>query len=71
VELLRLRFQENLPIREIARSWGLQTGVVHREYAKARSEFKAALLQVLVFHDPRGSEVDIAQQCSALLAVIA
>ncbi len=69
VELLRLRFQENLPIREIARRWGLEPALVHREYAKARQEFKTALLQVLVFHHP-GSAGELEQQCADLLAVV-
>jgi RNA polymerase sigma-70 factor (ECF subfamily) len=69
VELLRLRFQEGLPIREIARRWQIEAAVVHHEYAKARQEFKAALLQVLAFHHP-GSAADIEQQCSDLLAIL-
>jgi RNA polymerase sigma-70 factor (ECF subfamily) len=69
VELLRLRFQEGLPIRAIARRWQVEPAVVHHEYAKARQEFKAALLQVLAFHHP-GSAADIEQQCSDLLAIL-
>src|SRR5829696_3818619 len=33
VELLRLRFQDGLPIREIAKGWGEDTAKVHHEYA--------------------------------------
>lgn len=69
VELLRLRFQEGLPIRAIARRWHVEPAVLHREYAKARQEFKAALLQVLAFHHP-GSPADVEQQCSDLLTII-
>jgi RNA polymerase sigma factor (sigma-70 family) len=69
VELLRLRFQEELPIRAIARQWQVEPAVVHHEYAKARQEFKAALLQVLAFHQP-GSSADLEQQCSDLLPII-
>ena len=43
VELLRLRFEENRPVREIAAAWGMEAALVHREYAKAREEFRAAL----------------------------
>jgi RNA polymerase sigma-70 factor (ECF subfamily) len=69
VELLRLRFQEGLPIREIARQWQVEPAVLHHEYAKARQEFKAALLQVLRFHQP-DSAADIEQQCADLLAIL-
>jgi RNA polymerase sigma-70 factor (ECF subfamily) len=69
VELLRLRFQEGLPIREIARRWQVEPAVVHHQYAKARHEFKATLLQVLAFHQP-GSAADLEQQCSDLLAIL-
>jgi len=69
VELLRLRFQEGLPIREIARQWQMEPAVLHHEYAKARQEFKAALFQVLAFHQP-GSAADVELQCSDLLAII-
>jgi RNA polymerase sigma-70 factor (ECF subfamily) len=67
--LLRLRFQEGLPIREIARQWQVEPAVLHHEYAKARQEFKAALLQVLRFHQPEPA-ADIEQQCADLLAIL-
>jgi RNA polymerase sigma-70 factor (ECF subfamily) len=69
VELLRLRFQEGLPIRDIARKWGVAPALVHREYARARQEFKAALLDVLAFHHP-GSPAQIEQHCADLLAIV-
>jgi RNA polymerase sigma-70 factor (ECF subfamily) len=69
VDLLRLRFQEGLAIRDIAGRWGVEPVAVHREYAKARQEFKAALLHVLTFHCP-GSPAHLEQQCADLLAII-
>ena len=50
IELLRLRFEEELPIREIAKLWQVDAAVLHREYAKAREEFKEALREVVAFH---------------------
>lgn len=47
VELLRLRFAEDLPIREIAARWSDDPARLHHEYAHARQEFKAALRDVL------------------------
>lgn len=52
VQLLRLRFAEDLPIREIARRWDEPAVKLHHEYATAREEFKAALREVLTFHHP-------------------
>ena len=52
VELLRLRFEENLPIRAIAERWGVDARSLHHAYALARQEFKAALLEVVAFHQP-------------------
>jgi hypothetical protein len=36
VELLTLRFHEAMPIREIARLWGVDAASLHHEYAQAR-----------------------------------
>jgi RNA polymerase sigma-70 factor (ECF subfamily) len=69
VELLRLRFQEGLPIRAIAERWGQDAAVLHREYAKARQEFKVALREVVAFHHP-GSPVQLEQTCAELLQML-
>jgi RNA polymerase sigma-70 factor (ECF subfamily) len=69
VELLRLRFYENLPIRAIAQRWGRDAADLHHEYARARQEFKAALREVVAFHHP-GSPADIEQECANLLALL-
>lgn len=68
VELLELRLTQDLPIREIATRWNEPPERVHREYARAREEFRAALVEALAFHqpDPRSAE----QECQRLLAVI-
>jgi RNA polymerase sigma-70 factor (ECF subfamily) len=66
VELLRLRFQEGLPIREIARRWGTDAAALHHQYAKARQEFKTAFLEVVAFHHP-GTPTEVEQECVNLL----
>jgi len=58
VELLRLRFAEGMPIREIAEQWEVDPDTVHRAYAKAREEFKLCLRRVVAEHAVR-SEVDL------------
>jgi len=56
VELLRLRFEENLPIREIARHWDMDPDKVHQEYRAARREFRRYLAAELTFHTEGGDE---------------
>jgi RNA polymerase sigma-70 factor (ECF subfamily) len=58
VELLRLRFEEGLPIRTIAERWGVGAAGLHHAYALARQEFRAALLAVVAFHHP-GSPAEV------------
>ena len=50
VEVLRLRFQESMPIREIAKLWKEDAARLHHEYAKARREFRDALCAVVAEH---------------------
>jgi len=69
VELLRLRFEENLPIRAIAERWGVDPAPLHHAYALARKEFKAALLDVVAFHQP-GSAVELEQEAASLLKAL-
>ena len=69
VELLRLRFHDGLPIREIAIRWSVDSPTLHREYAKARKEFKAALLSVVAFHYS-GSPADVEREYAELLALL-
>ena len=65
VELLRMRFEVGLPIRDIARIWNADPAGLHHEYAKARKEFKAALFDVVALHSP-GSPAEIARECEEL-----
>ncbi len=70
VELLRLRSQEDLPIREIARRWKADAAQVHKDYAKARKEFTAALEEVLAFHHPGCTAVEIEEKCAEVLELL-
>jgi RNA polymerase sigma-70 factor (ECF subfamily) len=69
VEILRLRFQEDLPIREIARRLDAEATVLHHEYARAREEFREALLEVVAEEHP-GTRGEIERRCASLLALI-
>ncbi len=66
IELLRLRFEDNLPIRTIAERWGVDPAGLHHIYALARKEFKEALLEVVAFHHP-GTAAQVQQEAAELL----
>src|SRR5262249_39257162 len=66
VELLQLRFEEDLPIRAIAGLWQVDAAKLHHAYALARAEFRAALLEVVAFHQP-GSRAELEQEATGLL----
>lgn len=70
VELLRLRFEEGLPVRDIARRWEVDAARVHKEYAHARDDFKAALLEVVAFHHPGETPGEVARECARLLDLV-
>lgn len=69
VELLQLRFQEGLPIREIARRLDREPSRVHHDYAKAREEFQLALREVVAFHMP-GVDAGLDHECERLLELL-
>jgi RNA polymerase sigma-70 factor (ECF subfamily) len=69
VELLHLRFHERLPIRDIAQRWDMDADLVHREYAKARAEFKRALREVVAFHYP-GTSAEVEGKCEELFSLL-
>jgi RNA polymerase sigma-70 factor (ECF subfamily) len=69
VELLRLRFEEGLPIRTIAQRWGVDAAKLHHAYAQARQEYRAALLEVVAFHHP-GSPTEVEQEAAGLLKAL-
>ena len=47
VDLLRLRFEEGLPIRDIAVRWQCDPAALHHEFARARRDFKQALAEAM------------------------
>jgi len=69
VEILRLRFDEGLPIREIAKRWEMDASVVHRQYRIAREEFQAALVAEVRFHN-QGTEAEVRRECATLLQLL-
>jgi RNA polymerase sigma-70 factor (ECF subfamily) len=69
VEILRLRFTEDLPIREIARRWGVPAEGFHTDYARARREFERALREVVAFHLP-GPPEEVEAECARVAALL-
>lgn len=67
VMLLKQRFNESRPIREIAVDWQVDAAWLHHEYAIARQEFHAALLRVIAFHHPNANQAEQASICQNLL----
>jgi RNA polymerase sigma-70 factor (ECF subfamily) len=70
VELLRLRFHDGRPIRDIAKQWGVDAAKLHHEYATAREEFRQALRHVVAFHHPGEPPAVIDRACADLLALV-
>lgn len=70
VELLRLRSSENLPVRKVAELWGVDAAWLHKEYARARREFRAALIDVISFHDPHATDAEVEDKCKGLLGLM-
>lgn len=68
VEILRLRFREDLPIRAIADRLDRDPKWVHHQYAKARTEFGRELRNILRRRTP-GYAVDAEAQCMSLLGL--
>lgn len=69
VEILQLRFGEGLSIRAIAARFAVPADRMHREYAKAREEFKQALRAELALHG-EGTAGAIERECQDLLAAL-
>lgn len=69
VELLELRFHDNLPIRTIAERWQVDAAFLHHEYAKARDEFQRALRTEVAFHH-QGPAPSLDAECKRLLTLL-
>ena len=67
VRLLKLRFEEGLPIREIARRWDTEAARLHHVYATARKDFVRSLGEVVRYHEPDASGDDVDRECRQLL----
>jgi RNA polymerase sigma-70 factor (ECF subfamily) len=69
VELLRRRFSDNAPIRDLASEWGVDADRLHHEYARARDEFRAALHAVVAL-ECGGTSGEVARRCAELVQLL-
>jgi len=69
VELLRLRFEDDLHVRDIAKLWDVDAGELHRESAKAGREFKAVLREVVGLAE-RCAPDHLERECDRLLELL-
>lgn len=69
VELLRLRFEEGLEIRDIAVRWQEDPARLHHEYARAREDFRSALLEVVGLHEGSPPEA-VEAEAERLVALV-
>lgn len=69
VEILRLRFEEGLPVRDIAARLAEPADKVHHEYARARQEFEAALVEI-VRDRQGGTPGEVRAECRRLVALL-
>lgn len=69
VEILRLRFVEDMQTRHIAQQWNQSSEVIQREYRKAREEFLNCLIEVMSFYQS-GTREELKRECQRLLEII-
>ena len=70
VELLRLRFRDEKPIREIANLWGIEAVQLHREYKKARNEYLEALQHIVSIENEGANAAEIDEHCRQLMTLL-
>ncbi len=69
VALLRIRFEEDLPIRDIAKRWEVDPAWLHHEYAQARQAFRETLMAVVGHHNP-GRPHEVEAECREISAML-
>ena len=70
VELLCLRFYDGHAIREIADLWNEDPARLHREYRKARKEYRDALLRVLALQSPAATPAELERRGETILSCL-
>jgi DNA-directed RNA polymerase specialized sigma24 family protein len=68
-ELLRVRFEDGRPIRDVAEDWGVDPAWLHREYRRARIAFLDELMAV-VGEEHGGTVAEVRRECARLAGLI-
>jgi RNA polymerase sigma factor (sigma-70 family) len=68
-EVLRLRFEEGLPVREIAARTGEEATRLYGVVKKAKQEFEEALFEVVRYHHP-ASEEEVISECRRVASML-
>ncbi len=69
VEILQLRFREDMSLRDIAKHLKVEAKWLYKEAARAREDFRGALYEVLCFHNPQSPE-QVEKECEELLSLL-
>ena len=69
-ELLRRRFQDDVPIREIAKEWNVDAKTLHRSLDRAKQEFRASLLEIVAREAPTATSAELNQSCAEILSLV-
>lgn len=69
-KLLRLRFQDGRPINAIAAEWEVEASLLYREFAKAKDEFREALVAVVSAQAPGATRQEVEYECAQLLDLL-
>ncbi len=70
VELLRMRFEKELPVREIARTWNIEPESLHRELSKAKKEFGKLLRETVSQRHDSATEAEIDAECREIVSLV-
>jgi len=69
VELLRLRFQGGMKLRDIAKEWKVEHPWLKRQNARALEEFEDALKEVIAYHHPN-APAEAEREMATILAAL-
>jgi len=69
-ELLRLRYEESMPIRDIAAAWKEDPATLHHQFADAKAAF-AAVLRAIVAEQVEGGTQAVEEELRFLLGKLA
>lgn len=69
LQILRARFQDGVPIRDLARQWGEDATQLHRQFARAKRDFERVLRQLLAPR-PDAAAAELDQEIDFLLSLL-